>query len=272
MRLLFGRQWWWTTLLVIVAVAVMARLGTWQLDRLAQRRAFNARVSAQLNQPPLMLTAGTLGVDLTEMEYRSVVVAGRYDRSQEVALRNQVWGNQLGVHLLTPLVIEGSDRAVLVDRGWIPFEDWPPKQADQFAEPGTVEVHGVIRRSRSRSDFGGLFDPAPPPGERRLTWTQPNVALIDAQVSYPLLPVYIQQAPDPAWTSLPYRSQPELDLSEGPHLGYAIQWFLFAAILGIGYPIYVRQQSQQRAARPVAERQPGEAIEFGRRNHNGDRN
>ena len=46
-----SRQWWKTTLLVLAAVLVMVRLGIWQLDRLAQRKAFNARVGAQLTEP-----------------------------------------------------------------------------------------------------------------------------------------------------------------------------------------------------------------------------
>jgi hypothetical protein len=41
---------------------------------------------------------------------------------------------------------------------------------------------------------------------------------------------------------MPYRALPELDLTEGPHLGYAVQWFIFASLLGVGYPIYVRRE------------------------------
>lgn len=230
---LFSRQWWWTTLLVIAAIGVMIRLGVWQLDRLAQRRLFNARVSAQIAQPTLMLTADSLDTALTDMEYRSVLVSGAYEHTQEVALRNQAWQGQLGVHLLTPLIIAGSDRAVLVNRGWVPADeaDW-----GKFDEAGTVTVKGILRLSQSRPDFGGVPDPE---GQLRL-WNIVNVERITEQMSYPLLPVYIQEAPDPAWKSLPYRTQPELDLSEGSHFGYAIQWFLFATVLGIGYPFYVR--------------------------------
>ena len=43
LRRMFSRKWLLTTILVIAAMAVMARLGIWQLDRLHQRRAFNAR-------------------------------------------------------------------------------------------------------------------------------------------------------------------------------------------------------------------------------------
>jgi surfeit locus 1 family protein len=241
---LFNRRWWWTTLLVIAAVGVMARLGIWQLDRLAQRRAFNARVKEQIAQPPLDLSSETLDADLPYMEYRAVTVVGTYDQADEVALRNQVWQDRPGVHLLTPLVISGINEAVLVDRGWIPAEDAAPEKRAKYAEPGIVMVRGAIRQARAKPDFGPADRPLAP-GEKRLdVWSNINVERIGQQVSYPLLPIYIQQAPDPAWTSLPYRSQPKLDLTEGPHFGYALQWFTFAAILAVGYPFYVRRRSE----------------------------
>lgn len=275
----FNRQWWWTTLLVIAAIGVMARLGVWQIERHRDRQAFNTRVNAQLAAPVLLLTGEGPDPDLVNMEYRSVTVAGKYDHSQEVAIRNQIWNNRYGVHLLTPLVIEGTSQAVLVDRGWIPGEDWAAGNAGKYAEPGTVEIRGVIRTSRSRPDFGGRPDPLLEPGEKLTAWNNVNIPRIAGQISYPLLPVYIQQAPDtparpsldeagsilspslnPALqmamgvtedtteTNVPRRSQPELDLSEGSHMGYALQWFAFATILGIGYLFYIRQDAQPRAA------------------------
>jgi surfeit locus 1 family protein len=113
----FSRRWLLATLLVAAAMAVMVRLGIWQLDRLEQRREFNARVLAQINQPALVLKGPALQADLASMEYRPVVVEGEYDFSQQVALRNQVWENQAGVHLLTPLRIAGTEQSVLVNRG-----------------------------------------------------------------------------------------------------------------------------------------------------------
>ncbi len=75
---MFIRRWLLATLLVVAAAAVMIRLGIWQLDRLQQRRAFNARVLAQTTQPSLDLTGANLSEDLTGMEYRAVVVNGEY--------------------------------------------------------------------------------------------------------------------------------------------------------------------------------------------------
>ena len=111
---LFSRQWWKTTVLVIAAVLVMVRLGFWQLDRLAQRKAFNARVEAQLAEPPLDLTNQNLDLDLFNMEYRSAVVTGEYDHERQVVLRNQDWQGRLGFHILTPLMISGGEKAFLV--------------------------------------------------------------------------------------------------------------------------------------------------------------
>lgn len=253
-KLIFSRRWILTTILVMAAMGVMVRLGIWQLDRLEKRRVFNARVQAQIQQPPLELAGETPETDLTKMEYREVLVTGEYDHSQEIAIRNQHWGNQWGVHLVTPLLIAGTEQAVLVDRGWIPAEDFQSGNWSQFAEPGPVEVHGVIRYSQAKADYGNRSDPTPAPGEGPLkAWNFVNIERISEQIPYPLLPVYVQQTPDPAWTKLPYRDQPELKLTEGPHQGYAIQWFTFAALLGIGYPFFIRRQEKgatKRQANP----------------------
>jgi len=64
--------------------------------------------------------------------------------------------------------------------------------------------------------------------------------------------MYIQQSPDLTWTGLPYRITPKLDLSEGSHLGYAVQWFSFAVLLGVGYPFYVRSSTQRALARQAS--------------------
>ncbi len=236
-------RWILTTLLAIAGVLILIRLGIWQLDRLEWRRAFNARVSTQLNAPLLDLNAEIPLGKLYDMEYRSVIVRGEYDHSQEVLLRNQVWQDRLGFHILTPLIIDGSDFAVLVDRGWIPFDQAGQDLRAQFDEPGLVQVSGMIRRGQEKPDFGGVPDPTLQPGETRLdAWNVVNLARIQQQVDLQLLPVYIRQAPEPSWTSLPYRSLPEVELSEGSHFSYAIQWLTFAAILGVGYPFYLRRQ------------------------------
>lgn len=244
---LFKRRWIVSTLLVIVAVIVMARLGLWQLDRLAQRKEHNARLSQGLAQPPLNLN-DPLPPDMTAMEYRSAVVTGHYDFSQEVLLRNQYsQEDQPGFHLLSPFIIEGSSQAVLVDRGWIPLDQDKPEQRVAYAESGTLTVAGMLRRSQPEPAFGAVPDPQLAAGQNRLDfWLFVNLERIGAQVDRPLIPVFLVAAPDPARSGLPQRTLPEVDLSVGSHLGYALQWFLFATILLIGYPTYVGTQLRPR--------------------------
>lgn len=253
---LISHRWWKTSLLVIAAVIVMIRLGLWQLDRLDQRRAFNARVEEQLAQSALEISEENLRADLYNMEYREAIVLGEYDHDRQVVLRNQDWQGRLGVHLLTPLIIQGSDQAIMVNRGWIPYEDFEAGKLSQFDENGLVEVNGVIRRSQTKPRIGGRADQIPAEGEPPLqAWNWINVGGIAGQLPYELLPVYLQGSPEPSRDQMPYRTQLELDLSEGSHLGYAFQWFTFALILAIGYPIYVSRE-EKRLSTPTSKGKP----------------
>lgn len=247
---LFSCQWWKTTIFVLVAVAVMVRLGIWQLDRLDQRRTFNARVEAQLAEPPLDLSGQNLDGDLYGMEYRTAFVSGEYDFEHQVVLRNQDWQGRLGVHLLTPLLVEGGGSAMLVDRGWIPYEDFTGGKLSQYDEPGQAQIEGILRRSQSKPAIGGRADQVPGPGEAPLeAWNWINISDISHQIPYELLPVYLAAAPGASTQDLPYRSELDLDLSEGSHLGYAFQWFIFAAIFGIGYPFFIRREEVRQAGK-----------------------
>ena len=240
---IFSRRWILTTILVFAAVAVMVRLGIWQLDRLEQRRIFNARVHGQTSQPALDLNQWSGESDLNKMEYRRITVVGKYDHSQEIALRNQHWKNQSGVHLITPLQIAGSENRILVDRGWIPSDGFKSGDWSAYNENGRIRVEGIIRASISKADFGTKSDPNFGSVDNPVKeWNFVTVDRIQQQIPQPLIPIYIQQSPDNKWTNLPHRSQPKIDLTEGPHMGYAIQWFTFAAILAIGYPIFIRGQ------------------------------
>lgn len=242
LRAMFSRRWLLTTLLVLLGGALCVRLGFWQLDRLEQRRAFNAHVQAMWQAEPLTLT-GQTSEDLTAMEYRAVIAIGRYDFENQVALRNRYYQNQPGYHLLTPLILEDGS-AVLVERGWIPADgnsaspDWR-----KYDEPGRVTVQGQIRLGQSKPDLGGVPDPTLAPGQARLEfWNIVNLERIRQQTPYPLLDVFVQPEADPTDETPPIPYQPEIELTEGPHLGYAGQWFTFAAILVLGYPFFLRKQ------------------------------
>lgn len=250
---LFSRRWLLTTILVLAAAAVMARLGVWQLDRLAQRRVFNERVIAQQEADPLTLDAAALNSDLYSMEYRSVIVSGRWLPEDEIVLRNQVWldefGSHLGVKLYTPLLIEGTQLAILVERGWIPAENAELPSRAVYTGEGVVTVTGQLRRAETDFGLGSALRPDPTlgPDEQRLeTWNNLDLERVAQQSSVELLPVYLQRVPDSRESEPPFAQPPRLDLSEGSHLGYAVQWFTFALILLAGYPLFARRQDEKK--------------------------
>ena len=164
-RAMFSRKWILTTLLVLAGGVLCIRLGIWQLDRLDQRRAFNAHFIAMQSALPLDLNL-EIPQDLTDMEYRHVQVTGTYDFTNQVALRNQYYGSEYGYHLLTPLRLDDGS-AVLVDRGWVPADgNDSPGGWSRYDETGQVEVQGVMRLGpyqaghgrRPRSDSGAGTD------------------------------------------------------------------------------------------------------------------
>jgi surfeit locus 1 family protein len=236
-------KWIGISLLVLVLAGVMVRLGFWQLDRLKQRRESNAITRAQMAMSPVDLNTTPDPPGLDGMEYRPAMVRGVYNFSEQVVLRNRSWQGQPGGHLLTPLIIEGTKEAVIVDRGWIPLADVLSGDLSKYDEPGVVEVRGAIRLSQTDYPIGSAVDPTIAPGGSPLRWLNlVNLDRLNRQVSERLLPVFIQQQPDSQWTRLPDRVPAEPDLSDGPHLSYAIQWFSFTAILLVGYPVLLRKQ------------------------------
>ena len=238
-RLLISRRWWWTTLLVIAGMALLARLGFWQLDRLDQRRSTNAQLIQQLNSSPINLNNEQLPANLADLEDRQAVVSGSFDYSSQVMLTQQNWQGRPGVHLITPFLVDRLDVAILVDRGWIPAREAATGDLDSYNDGSTAEAEGVIRLSDSIS---GVPSGIEAPKEE---WYRVDVAAIETQMPYALMPVYLQWLPEGPDLELPYRAEREIDLSEGSHLGYAIQWFLFATVLGVGYLALILQREKR---------------------------
>jgi surfeit locus 1 family protein len=244
---MFQRKWLLPTLLVFAGTALCIRLGIWQLDRLEQRRLFNTQFQSARAQSALDLNREQ-PQNITEMEWRPVRVTGEYDFENQVAVRNQYYGSEYGYHLLTPLNFEvssgsGQPATILVDRGWIPADgNGLPSDWRKYDEVGPVDVSGQIRLGQAKPAFGGVADPLLEDGARLEVWNNADVTRIATQMPYPVLSVYIQPETDVADAEPPIPSQPEIELTEGPHMGYALQWFTFATILFLGYPFFLRKQ------------------------------
>lgn len=228
-RLLFNRRWWWTTLLVLVGMALLARLGVWQLNRLSQRREENKTLIQQLNAPPVEISGNNLPAATSELIDRSAQVEGEFDYENEIILTQQRYQDRLGEHLITPLIIEGTEMAILVDRGWIPYGDTGDEDVLNYNEEKGASVRGVIQASETIS--GDKIEDYVPKRE----WYRVDIEAIEEQLPYSLLPIYLTWLPQAPDIDPPIRFEREIDLSEGSHLSYAIQWFIFTVMLGAGF-------------------------------------
>lgn len=238
---LLSPAWIVKHLFALLIFATMVGLGFWQLARLEERRAANAERLAILDQNPATLTGDV--ADPAALAGRKVRLRGVYLGDDSVVLRGRKSGSGVeGVHLLTPLRLAGGERAVLVDRGWLPASQRSPAALAAYAVGREVELEGIARAPQVRPDSPLAPIDAPLPGEERIAaWVRVDVAAIQAQVDAPLLPLYVEALPGPGDPPLPRPADPR-QLDEGPHLGYALQWFAFAAMLGVVYAALIRQE------------------------------
>ena len=237
-KTLFGRKWWWVTLLVVALMALLARLGFWQLSRLAERRVQNVALAAALDASPVLLHETEISGNLASWKDRLVVAEGEYDFENQFALIVQNWQGMAGIHLLTPLLLDDGKTAVLVDRGWIPDEEQSPEFWSAYDETGTVSVDGYIALSQIISRGTAESAPSGPSQE----WYRVDIAAIQPQMPYELLPVYvIQSSPPEGNVTVPFNEARNVDISEGNHISYASQWFIFCIGLGTAYLIYINK-------------------------------
>ena len=69
LKTLVSRKYILVTLLVLVAMAVMARLGVWQLDRRQQRIAHNADLVAKMNAAPIWMNEAAAAASTTPQPF-----------------------------------------------------------------------------------------------------------------------------------------------------------------------------------------------------------
>lgn len=236
-------------MLVVVLVITFVELGRWQLRRHDERAALNVQVAASLDRAAVpvdeLLVVGA-PLDPTD-EWRRVEVVGRYDAGHELLVRNRPYDGSIGYEVLTPLVTpEGN--ALLVNRGWVPAGE---TASDAPAVPpppaGEVAITAHVRAdSAGSTDAAGL-----PDGQVR----QVAVASIARDLPYPVYGAYAALLPGQPGASASDnrpRAIPVPEPSAGPHLGYAVQWFLFALIAVGGWFVLLRADARGAPVRPAA--------------------
>jgi surfeit locus 1 family protein len=246
-------KWIVRHVLVVVLVVVMVNLGFWQLRRLDDKKDYKALVEAREEQAvepvqdlvPADAEVGSEAVD--DVLYRPVTAVGRYRVDDTVVVENRTYNGASGGWALTPLDL-GDGTAVLVNRGFVGFD----VEGRIVAPPpptGDVRVEGLLFPSQHRGSFG-----ARDPDEGKLAVVaRVDLPRIDQQVDADLLPAYIQLVesdpgePPTAEGAARLVALGAPEPSEGPHLSYAVQWFIFSTIAGGGYVLLLRKVAQDQA-------------------------
>ena len=224
-----------------IGMAATFALGLWQLDRAHQKEALAASIAARENQPPLPQDA-LLAPDALSQLHRRVQLRGTWIVGRTVFLDNrQMQGGGVGFYVVTPLRLAGSDRVVLVQRGWAPRNFMAREQLPPVQTPsGEVQLEGRIAPPPSR-----LYQPgAAGTGPIRQNLDLPAFA---SETGLALLPVTVQQTGRPSQGLR--RDWPEA-AGRGPetNYGYAFQWWalcgLFAALYVWFQFIHPRRQAR----------------------------
>jgi surfeit locus 1 family protein len=139
------------------------------------------------------------------------------------------------VNIVTPVHVAGIGPAVLVNRGWVYSPNMTDVDLSQWREPDSVDADGWVEiPTRPR---GPARLPSAP---RAFRWL--DTAVVARQIGGgPITPYYVVLEPQPGDPprDRPVRlERPALD--EGPHKGYAIQWFCFALVAIVGAVVFAR--------------------------------
>lgn len=215
------------TLLTAFGLLIFISLGMWQLERAAFKEAVKYKFETRIAADFRLFDARETLIDI---EYQKLILRGRYDISRSMLLDNQLLQGRAGYHVLSPFILSGSEKIILVDRGWValgPSRETLP----------AIEVPAVMDRVRGIAnvpDTGGFRL-----GEVSLQGIWPqlipfiDIDAMQSQFDNRLLPLVLWLAPEqagyykrhwnPAWED-PERSR-----------AYAVQWFAFALIAGVLY-------------------------------------
>lgn len=232
-------RFWVVTFAALLGVAVTLSLGRWQLDRAAEKQAWQASIDARA-QLPVLDARGLAGMsDSDELLHRRVEAVGQWVPEHTVFLDNRQMNGRPGFFVLTPLRLDNG-AVVLVQRGWAPrnFED--RTRVPQITTPaGPVRVQGRIALAPSK-----LYDM----GEAGTGAIRQNLDLAQFRVEtgLALLTVSIQQT-GASGDGLA-RDWPQINSGVDKHHGYAFQWFGLCALITLLYVWFQIVQRYKRRA------------------------
>ena len=224
------------SILITATFAFLVSLGFWQLERADDKRSIEASIK-QANTGSVELIKKEEG--LQSKEYYEVRLQGKYLSDKQFIYDNQIVDQVSGYYVLTPYALEGQSKAILINRGFIPWNGRRDKLADivigQETREIKVQISKPIKRMELKPSEVGIQFPAliqsidlQDMADRVKVDFSSVIGLLDASASNG----FIRK-----WE--PYTGSIE------KHIGYAVQWFLMALVLAIiGIRIAIKQRKK----------------------------
>ena len=226
--------------LVAILVPTFVSFGMWQWNKAAAKEARQTLLDTRASESPVQLSAQT--ADAESLRFRRITVRGHYEPQHQILIDNRVHQERAGYHVITPLRIDGSEMRVLVNRGWI--------SANGTRHIPSVETPTAAVELQATAIVPGtrFFTLAPEPAGSgwQPVWQNLDLARYRQVVDFPLQPVVLQLDPQSSGGGF-VRDWPRPDERIERHIGYAWQWFGFAAAtIGIWLYFLFRPRTSRR--------------------------
>lgn len=220
------------TLAALVLAATAVSLGNWQLRRADEKRALQAQREAAARDVAVQVPSGDF--DPATLAGRRVVARGRILSDRTVFVDNRTYKGIAGFHVLSPIRMTGSDRHLLILRGWIARDPRERTRLPEVPAPsGEVEIEGLAQRDLDRALELGR---SPPLGAQDRLWQNADVASFARWSGLAMQPLVVRQTLAMREAGVGredglVRDWPDPGSGVDKHLGYALQWYALAALV-----------------------------------------
>lgn len=210
-------------LVAFALICICLIAAQWQYNRGIDRHQRNFLIEENIASPTISLKNATS--DLTKNEWRTVTTSGSFDEEQTILLRNRYFEGKYGFEFLTLFLSENGQK-FWVDRGWVIAGKDALTAPEIPATPtGSVEISGRLRLDTSLPR--GSFFALPANGVGLISkW--------NAQQEVATEGFYLDLLSGSTAELTPKVSAQLPELSDGPHMAYALQWIFFAGLVGYG--------------------------------------
>ena len=216
-------------LFYLMVVTLLISLGFWQLGRADEKKVFleKQKISAEKDIINIKSVLATIPEDL---RYRKIELTGEYDEQHQFLIDNQIVNGQAGYFVMTPLKIDGVNKTVLVNRGWVALN----KDRQILPKLSVTTLNTTLKGRINNFPVVGIrLAGAEIPTEGWPSVVQVvDINILSKKLSVSLLPFQIELNAD---MNNGYKREWKKSTIMPPekHIAYAVQWFGLAITLTV---------------------------------------